>query len=440
MRFILCLGCLGWIFLLHAASSVLAQEPASLSLEAALLRAAEHHPAAVAARWERRAREGDALGGAAAFLPQLSAELGTLRTDDPVAVFGAKLRQGRFTEADFAVDALNFPAPLTDVSTVLSLEQPVFQPVALSGRRAARAGARAGELAEDRAGQMAAFDVIRAYFGARLAADRLGVLEETLEVSRQTLAQVEKLRREGVVTVVDEQLARSRVSDVEAALAANRAAGEAARDLLLQLLGYSAGQPLDLTDSLTLPEPPSIAPAERADLLALRAALDAREANVLGARSQWIPSVAAFGNLRWHDDDLGVASGPSHWTMGLVVRWVPFRGLSDLGALRRAEAEREGARAELEIAGRRAGAEVRAASAEREAAVAALRAAEAGLLQASQAARAAGSRYAEGAATITELLAVRAAESSQRLARVQALFQARVATAALQLALGETPR
>jgi multidrug efflux system outer membrane protein len=267
------------------------------------------------------------------------------------------------------------------------------------------------------------------------------VLEETLELSRQTLAQVEKLRREGVVTVVDEQLARSRVSELEAALAGSRAAGEAARDLLSQLLGYPAGQPLQLTDSLAPPElPDSAPPTERADLLAMQAALDAREASVLRAKSQWIPSVAAFGNLRWHDDDLGVASGPSHWTMGLVVRWVPFRGLSDVGALRRAEAEREGARAELEIAGRRAGAEVRAASAEREAAVAALHAADAGLLQAAQAARAAASRYAEGAATITELLAVRAAESSQRLTRLHALFQARAATAALQLAQGETPQ
>jgi len=122
------------------------------------------------------------------------------------------------------------------------------------------------------------------------------------------------------------------------------------------------------------------------------------------------------------------------------VRWSPFRGLSDVGVLRRAEAEREAARSRLEAAERRARAEVRAATAERDAARAGFAAAESALAQASQAVRAAGSRYAEGVAVITELLAIRAAESSQRLARLQALYQARVADAALVLALGGTPR
>jgi outer membrane protein TolC len=416
------------------------QEPLRISLAEALTQAAAGNPQALGARWERAGREADALGASAAFLPQINLELGGLRTDDPVAVFGTKLRQGRFSQADFAIDALNFPDPVTDVSTVLSVEQPIFQPMALSGRRAARAGAEAARLAEERTGQAVAFEVIRGYFGARLATDRVGVLEESLAVARETLAQVEKLRREGVVTVVDEQLARSRMSELEAALATAGASRTAAADLLLALLGREPGAALELTDSLSLVEPQRSDSVERADLRALRAGVGARDAEVLRARSQWLPSLGAFGNLRWHDDDLGVASGPNHWTAGLVVRWSPFRGLSDLGMLRRAEADREAARAELEAAERRARAEVRAAQAERDAARAGFAAAEAALAQAAQAARAAGVRYAEGAALITELLAVRAAESSQRLARLQALYQARIADAALVLALGGTPR
>jgi len=422
------------------AARAAAQEPLRLSLAEALTQAAAANPQAVGARWERVGREADALGAAAAFLPQISVELGGLRTDDPVAVFGTKLRQGRFSQTDFAIDALNFPDPVTDVSTVLSVEQPVFQPMALSGRRAARAGAEAARLAEERTGQAVAFDVIRGYFGARLSADRVAVLEESLAVARETLGQVEKLRREGVVTVVDEQLARSRVSELEAALATSGASRTASADLLLALLGQEPGSEVELTDSLALVESGPADSLERADLRALRSGLSARDAEVRRARSQWLPSLGAFGNLRWHDDDFGVASGPQHWTAGLVVRWSPFRGLSDVGLLRRAEAEREAARAELEAAERRARAEVRAAQAEREAARAGFAAAEAALVQAGQAARAARVRYAEGAALITELLAVRAAESVQRLARLQALYQARIADAALVLALGGTPQ
>jgi outer membrane protein TolC len=223
-------------------------------------------------------------------------------------------------------------------------------------------------------------------------------------------------------------------------MASAQAAATAQTDLLLHLLGENPGRAVVLTDSLALTDAEAPDSLERADLAALRAGLQTQEANVLRARSQWLPAVGAFGNLGWHDDDLGVANGPRHWTAGVVVRWSPFRGLSDVGMLRRAQAEREAARAELEAAERRARAETRAAEAEREAARAGFAAADAALAQASQAARAASSRYAEGAAIITELLAIRAAESSQRLARLQALYQARVADAALVLALGGTPR
>jgi outer membrane protein TolC len=417
-----------------------AQEPVRLSLADALTQAAAANPQAIAARWARSSREADALGAASAFLPQINVEVGGVRTDDPVAAFGTRLRQGRFGQADFALDALNFPSPITDVSTVLSVEQPIFQPMALSGRRAARAGAEAARLAQQRTSQAVAFDVMRGYFGARLAADRVTVLDESLASARETLAQVEKLRREGVVTVVDEQLARSRVSELEAALSTARAAQTASADLLLTLIGRDPGSAVELTDSLALVEPAREDSLERADLQALRAGLRARDAEVGRARGQWLPALGAFGNLRWHDDDLGFASGPHRWTAGLVVRWSLFRGLGDVGLLRRAEAERAAARAELEAAERGARAEVRAAEAERTAARAGFAAAEAALVQAGQAARATGARYAAGAALITEVLAVRAAESSQRLARLQSLYQARIADAALVLALGGTPR
>jgi outer membrane protein TolC len=398
--------------LLLAADLVAAQEPVRLTLADALARGAEHHPAAVEARWDRRAREADAFGAAAAFLPSVSVELGGMRTDDPVAAFGTRLRQGRFQQADFALGALNFPDPIGDVSTTLGVEQPVFQPEALLARRSARAAAEAGRHAEERAGQVVAFEVVRAYFGARLAGDRVTVLEESQAAAAGTLRQVERLRREGVVTVVDDHLARSRVSELESAVAGARAGRAAAHDNLLQLLGLDPGAAVALTDSLAPGDEPGAPEGLRADLAALQAGVRAGDAQVSRARSQWLPSVAAFGSLQWHDDGLGIASGPRRWTAGLMIRWLPFRGLADVGALRRAQADRAAARARLEVAERRAAAEARAAAA----------------------------RYDAGAATISELLAVRAAESSQRLALLQARYQARVAEAALTLARGGTPR
>jgi outer membrane protein len=413
-----------------------------LGLADALARARERHPAVVQAAAERRAREADVTAGAAAFLPTIGAQLGVMRSDDPVAVFGGRLRQGRFEEADFALDALNRPRPLTDFSSSLSIEQPLFQPEALMARRAGVAAARAAAFGASRTGQAAAFEAIRAYFAARLAEDRVLVLQEALEAARRVLAQVQSLRRNGTVTVVDEQLARARVSELESGLAMAEAGRFAAADFLLVILGEPAGRALRLSDPLTPPAQgaDTLSAAARDDVAALEAAVAAAEANIARAKGSWIPSAGAFGTLDWHSGTAGIARGPRHWTAGVVIRWTPFRGLADLGQLRRAEAERDGALARLGDLVRRAEAETRLARLERAAALTSVEAADAALAGAAQTARVAGVRYAEGVATISELLAVRAAESAQRLARLQALYQTRVADAALLLSLGRLPQ
>lgn len=432
---------IGLAFTVSGAAIAQGADTLRLGLADALARARQRNPAVVQAAAERRARDADVLASAAAFMPVIGVQLGLLRSDDPVTVFGGRLRQGRFGEADFALGALNRPAPLTDVSTTLSVEQPLFQPGVLMARRVGIARARAAALGESRAGQAAAFEAIRTYFAARLAEERVVVLQEALDVARRVLAQVQSLRRNGTVTVVDEQLARARVSEVESGLAAAEAGRVAAGDLLLAVLGESAGRPFFLSDALAAPVPgaDTLAAARRDDVAALEAAVAAAAANVARAKGSWVPSAGAFGMLDWHSGRAGIAQGPRHWTAGLVVRWTPFRGLADLGQLRRAEAERDAARERLGDLRRRADAETRLARAERAAALASVEAADAALAGAAQAARVAGVRYAEGVAMITELLAVRAAESAQRLARLNALYQARVADAALALSLGRMP-
>jgi len=432
----------GLAFTVSGAAAAQGADTLRLGLADALARARERHPAVVQAAAERRARDADVLASAAAFTPRIGAEFGLLRSDDPVAVFGGRLRQGRFGEADFALDALNRPAPFTDVSTTLSVEQPLFQPEALMARRAGLAAARAAALGESRTGQTAAFDAIRTYVAVLVAEERVVVLQEALDVARRVLAQVQSLRRNGAVTVVDEQLARARVSEVESGLGAAEAGRVAAGDLLLSVLGEPAGRPLLLSDALAEPVPgaDTLTPARRDDVAALEAAVAAAAANVARAKGSWIPSAGAFGTLDWHSGRAGIAQGPRHWTAGLVIRWAPFRGLTDVGQLRRAEAERDAARERLGDLRRRADAETRLARAERAAALGSVEAADAALAGAAQAARVAGVRYAEGVGTITELLAVRAAESAQRLARLHALYQAHVADAALLLSLGRLPR
>ncbi len=420
------------------AGSAHAQPPLRLGLVDATARARVHHPQLTGIRAERRAREADARGSAAVFLPAVGAEWSWLRSDDPVAAFGAKLRQGVFSGPDLALDALNHPNAVSNVSLGVTVEQPLIAPSGWLGRRAAYAGVEAARRMETRVEQLAAFDALAAYYGAVLASARVATLDTALGAAGETLRQVRLFRREGLVTLVDEQLAVARTSELEAARAIAEAGRIEATDRLLVLLGEQPGQAVELLDPLTIAASASES-GSRADLAALDAVLDAQQANLARARAERLPTAGAFGSVAFHDHALSAVTGPARWTAGVVVRWTPFRGLREAAEIDRARAGRDRAREDLATAERNALAEVRAAEARLAAAETALAAADRALEQAAQAARVAATRYAGGAGTISELLAIRAAESAQRQSRLDALYHARLAQAQVAVAKGGNP-
>jgi outer membrane protein TolC len=95
-----------------------AQEP--LTLRQAINQALGQSPeAAIAHAGNQDAKAGAAIARSA-LLPQLGFTEDISRGDDPVYVFGSKLRQHRFTQADFDVNALNRPQPIGNFSTRFS--------------------------------------------------------------------------------------------------------------------------------------------------------------------------------------------------------------------------------------------------------------------------------------------------------------------------------
>src|ERR1700737_1842772 len=95
-----------------------AQEP--LTLRQAIQLALKQNPDADAAR--AAAEEARAGGGLARtqYLPLISFTEDVSRGNDPVYAFGTRLRQQRFTQADFALDALNKPDAIGNFSTRIS--------------------------------------------------------------------------------------------------------------------------------------------------------------------------------------------------------------------------------------------------------------------------------------------------------------------------------
>src|SRR5271166_2161786 len=96
---------------LGAASAQQEAKPSSITLQQAVNIALEKNPLRKVAMADTKMASAGVRAARSSLMPHLSfAETGT-RGDDPIYVFGTKLRQSRFTNADFALNKLNSPLP-----------------------------------------------------------------------------------------------------------------------------------------------------------------------------------------------------------------------------------------------------------------------------------------------------------------------------------------
>lgn len=413
-----------------------------LSLDDAVRRALADNPSLRAERADAHHATHVALAGTRAFLPSLRVEAQGLRTTDPVAVFGLKLRQGVFAGGDLALEALNAPAAFGSFSTALQVELPLLAPEGLFGYAAARRAGEARAAGADRAAGATVVGVTQAYWDAQLAALRLSALDTALAAARAHQAQAGALRSQGVVTGLDARLARLHAADVEVRRLAAAAEVENARSRLRAVLALPEHAAMVLTDSLRGDRvgrcggDTACVLAARGDLRAMQAGAGAAGLAVKSAWAAQLPQVVAFGAVSHHGHESPWGDGSGDWTVGIGVRWALFPALSGLAAVRQANAQADAARARLEAAQRQA--EVEAAAAHRM-----VQAARAGAAVAADAEREGAAaleqarlRYRTGAAPITELLDVQAAATHATLDHLSARHDLLLAQALLDYAYG----
>ena len=95
----------------------ISEEP--ISLEQAIQIALEKNPLRKAALADQKAAAAGVQQARSLLLPHIGFSETATRGNDPVYVFGTKLRQQRFTTADFALNALNRPTPISNFSSTV---------------------------------------------------------------------------------------------------------------------------------------------------------------------------------------------------------------------------------------------------------------------------------------------------------------------------------
>ncbi len=421
--------------LLAVGAPALAAQAPRLTLREALTRAdSTAYPNRIA-RAGSAAAAARAAGANQAFLPGVRAELGAVRTSDPLGAFGFLLRQREVTPAAFDPAGLNRPTPRTDVGAAVVGEVPLVNLDAWAGRRAANRAADAEALRAEWAGSGVQLDVIASYYGAVLAREKELVISAAEAAGQAHVRRADAALRNGVVTRSDLLLAQVRLGEIET----QRLGAGADADLARRRLALMLGLPGDTLGVLPSAIPSAVAleslaapDGARADLEAIGALADAASHEAVRRGYALLPRLNGFGRYEWHDATTPLAGRPM-WTVGVMATWSPFSGGTELAARREAQANVSAARAGLDAA--RAQADMELLAAERSVQVAAQsqRIAARSVAQAAEAHRIVERKYDGGLATVAELLDAQATDLSVRLAEAKSRYD-------LILALGTLVR
>ncbi|HWG21522.1 MAG TPA: TolC family protein [Terracidiphilus sp.] len=430
-----------WLVLVIGVGSLAAaQEP--LTLRQAIQQALGASPEAKIAGADMHEAKAGAFLARTQLLPQLSFTEDISRGDDPVYVFGSKLRQQGFTQTDFAVNALNRPQPIGNFSSRLSGSWLAFD--SFRTQKAIQSAdfmrKSAGSLAKA-ANQKIALDVVQAYQSVLYAERQIAIARHEEETAEALLSSVDDHVKAGLAVESDRMSAQVNVAARKQELIAAQGDKELAWAQLRVAMGApnlqeTTLQPIEPHDfpQAPLDQELQTAASTRSDLAALGQAQSAQAAAVSGAKSGFGPRVSAYGN--WEQDRSTFAgAGGSNWVAGvqIAIDITPFGKRAqlahDVAAKERVDAQLAGYQQQIRL-------QVTQAHIMRGTAQQSLETARAAVDQSAESLRILRNRYSAGLATITDLLRAEDAERQSQTSYWHAVYGNAMAYAQLLFATG----
>ena len=433
-----------WLACVSASSQQDAQPP-SLTLQQAVTVALEKNPLRKAAIAEIKAAFAGVREARSSLMPHVSfSETGT-RGDDPIYVFGTKLRQSRFTNADFALNKLNSPLPFGNFSTRFGGTWNLFDSFATwHGINQAKQMNEAVRHQLDRTDQEIVFRVISSYYDVLLAAKELEVAEQSAKTANAIMERSQARFDSGLTVESDLLTVKVRMAARQQEVIRARNTLEVARAQLNTAMGMPIDSPFQITEALaerTLPAPvlgevETQALANRPDLKRIDSEEAAQRQSVSMAKSAFGPRVNAFAGWEMDNPTFVAGGGGNNWLGGIEVQFDIFQG----GA-KRAELSRQRALEEKVVAMKQAASdvvrlEVRRAYYETDANRQQIEVARAAIGQAQESLRINQNRYDSGLTTITDLLGAEDAGRRSQTDYWEAVYHFQTSYANLELASG----
>jgi outer membrane protein len=417
-------------------------QDAPLTLRQAIDQALGKNPAAAEAQAGVKAAQAGVSQARTGLMPRLNFFEDISRGNDPVYVFGTQLRQQQFTQADFALNALNRPTPINNFGTGASGSWMLFNWFGtqhqIKGARFAEASAAS---MSDEANQGIVLAVVQAYQSVLYAQRQIDVARHEQSTAQTMLNDARTRVRAGLAVDSDLLSAQVNLSERQQELIAAEGNADAAWAALQAAMGVPSLPPATLKPLQARSYPDGVladdiasALKARPDLKALREQQSAQQAEVSAARADFGPTVSTYGN--WQTDrDTFAGDGGNHWVAGvqLNIDILPLGKRAHLqqqqAARLRAEAQEQAGEQQIRLAVSQAW--TRHRTAER-----IVQTARASMEQSAESLRIVGNRYKAGLATITDLLRAEDAQRRSQNDYWRAAYQNTVAYAELMYATG----
>lgn len=433
---------------LWVASAVQAQQtvdPSPLTIQQAVRIALEKNPLRKAAIADTKVSSANVREARSVLMPRVTFSETATRGNDPVYVFGSRLRQQRFTADDFSLNKLNTPLPFGNFSTRFGGTWNLFDSFASwhGVTRTKQMNEAAGHQLE-RTEQEIVFRAVNAYYGALLATKQLELVEQALKTSQSILDRSQSRFDSGLVVESDLLTAKVRMAGRRQELIRARNGLDLARAELNTALGVpmdTSLQPAETLTEATFPVPvlqdvEKLALTNRPDLKRIESEESAQRQSVAIAKSSFGPRVNAFAGWETDNPTFVAGGGGNNWLGGVEMQIDLFQGGAKRAGLARERALQEKATAMKQVASDGVRLEVRRAYYNLDSARQEVEVARAVIVQAQDSLRINQDRYESGLTTVTDLFGAEEAARRSQTDYWEAVYRFHTSFASLELASG----
>lgn len=376
----------------------------------------------------------------AVFLPQVSFEYNAISTDDPLNVFGFKLKQEVVSQQDFNPVLLNDPDAYENYSAKFEVRQPLINPDMFLQRSAMKSQLNSVNEQLEGTKNYVRYQVRQQYYNLILHIEQIEVLESALKTAGEHRRQAQNYFEEGLISKEDYLSAKVYELDMESRMLQTKNALDKVQEDMALLLGLEGDITVQPTDELNYELQADAAVAtndfevNNAQTRAIDYKVQAAKKMVRASEFSFIPKINLFGSYEFNDNDFA-GFDASSYMIGANLRWDIFSGFSKVGKVMEAKADYRKAQSMQESHRLDQENKVRQAMRSIDHATKQIALTEQAIEQSTEDVKIRTNRYVEGMERTTDLLEAETKLAEAKLKNVMALYQYNMSIAALEMLL-----